>query len=107
MNELLNKPIVLFLFGALLAVGGNYISTQSTAQVTVSSNSVRIAALEEYVSDHKRTAVSKDELNRLESLIRDTQRNYVTKDEFQQFTGSMLRAVQELRDEIRDTRRTR
>ena len=98
MNELLNKPLVILLLGALLAFGGNYIAgQQSTTSLTV-----RVASLEERA---KIPVVTATELARVENAARDAQRTYVTKDEFQQFSSSMLRGIEELRNELRENRR--
>jgi hypothetical protein len=99
MSDLLNKPIVLFLLGALLAFSGSYVTGQQSA----SSLTVRVATLEERA---KQPVVTPAELARVEAAARDAQRTYVTKDEFQQFSSSMLRGIEELRIELRE-RRTR
>jgi hypothetical protein len=104
-NDVFNKPIFIFVLGGLLAFGGSYVTTQQASQASVTSNSVRLSALEDYVTEHKRVSVTQADLSRVEKLIQDTQRNYVTKDEFNAAFSSLLRAVTELRDEVRDSRR--
>jgi hypothetical protein len=98
----LNSPLAIFILGGVLLMGGNYVSNMMAERSTVSNNSVRIGALEEYVAEHKRVSVTKDDLQRMQAELKDVQKSYITRDEFNLAINGLNRSVQEMRQEIRD-----
>jgi hypothetical protein len=102
LSGVMNSPLAIFVLGGFLAFGGNYVSNMTQDRTTVSNNSVRLNALEEYVTEHKRVSVSKDDLQRMQIELKDVQKSYITRDEFQLAFTSLQRSVAEMRQEIRD-----
>lgn len=88
----LNSNLTIFILGGLMLMGGNYISNMMSDRSTVTSNSVRLAALEEKMMG-------------LKIELKDVQKSYITRDEFNLAINNLNRSVQDMRQEVREAMR--
>jgi hypothetical protein len=89
--DMLGKPFVLFILGGIVTFGLQWAIVGQ-----------RVSVVEEYITEHKRVSVTREDLNSLRSEVKDFQRAYITRDEFNAAFSSLQRGIADLKDEVRD-----